>query len=375
MTMLGERLSHPGPKRLLALDGGGIRGLITLGYLAQIEATLRQRHDDPQLVLSDYFDLIGGTSTGSIIATMLSLGTPVGEIRDLYLQLGADAFQLKSSLFGVIGRILGARFDEKPLARLLQQKLGDRTLSSPDFRSGLVIVAKRADTGSVWPVVNLPEHKYADFNKDMKLWELVRGSAAAPTFFKPQVVSDVGAGEAALFVDGAISMHGNPALLLLMVATLQGFGLQWPLGEDKMLLCSAGTGLTLELKTVEDLSRDSNLRMVPVMIRQLINDASELNETLLQWISRSPTAREIDTQIGTLEEDSLAPQPLLTYMRYNIELSVEALGRVGIHMSADEADGLAAMADTSNIEELDALGKAASVAVKDEHFPQTFDLG
>ena len=61
--MLAERLSQPGPKRLLALDGGGIRGVLTLGYLAEIEANLRIRHDDLRLVLSDYFDLIGGTST------------------------------------------------------------------------------------------------------------------------------------------------------------------------------------------------------------------------------------------------------------------------------------------------------------------------
>ena len=302
------------------------------------------------------------------------MGASADEIRDLYLQLGRDAFQLKSSWLGAIGRILGARFDEKPLARLLQENLGDRTLSSADFRSGLVIVVKRADTGSVWPIVNLPEHEYADLNKDMKLWELVRASAAAPTFFRPQHIADVGAGEEALFVDGAVSMHGNPALLLLMVAALQGFSLQWPLGEERMLLCSVGTGLALKLSTVEDLSRDSNLQMVPVMIRQLMHDASELNEALLQWFSRSTTSREIDTQIGTLGEDLLAPRALLTYLRYNIELSVESLARVGIHLSAEEAHALAEMADTDNIERLDAIGKAAAVAVEDDHFPKTFDL-
>ena len=318
--MLAERLSQPGPKRLLALDGGGIRGILTLGYLAEIEANLRIRHDDLRLVLSDYFRPDRRYEYGSIIATRLSLGASADEIRDLYLQLGRDAFQLKSSWLGAIGRILGARFDEKPLARLLQENLGDRTLSSADFRSGLVIVVKRADTGSVWPIVNLPEHKYADLNKDMKLWELVRASAAPPTFFRPQHIADVGAGEEALFVDGAVSMHGNPALLLLMVAALQGFSLQWPLGEERMLLCSVGTGLALKLSTVEDLSRDSNLQMVPVMIRQLMHDASELNEALLQWFSQCHLQgdRHADRHAGRRLAGSPSPSDL-SALQHRIE--------------------------------------------------------
>jgi hypothetical protein len=252
--------------------------------------------------------------------------------------------------------------------------LGERTLSSADFKSGLVIVAKRADTGSVWPIVNLPKYKYVDYNKNLKLWEIVRASTAAPTYFKPQVVSDVGAGEAALFVDGGVSMHGNPALLMLMVATLKGFGLDWPAHEDKMLLCSVGTGSSLKLSSVQTLSRDRNLQMLPLVISQLMYDASELNETLLQWFSRSPTARVIDTQIGTLQDDWLTPYPILTYLRYDIELSEKSLAAVGIRMSAEEAEGLRDMSNTANIENLDAVGKAASVAVKEEHFPKAFDL-
>jgi uncharacterized protein len=372
--MLAERLSQPGPKRLLALDGGGIRGVLTLGYLAKIEAALRQRHDNPTLVLSDYFDLIGGTSTGSIIATMLSLGSTVGEIHDLYMQLGREAFQLKKNWLGGLGRILGSRFDEKPLARLLQERLGERTLSSPDFKAGLVIIVKRADTGSVWKLVNVPNQKFFDYNKDLKLWEIVRASTAAPSYFRPQVVSDVGTGEAALFVDGGVSMHGNPALAMLMVATLKGFGLEWHIGEEKMLLCSVGTGSSLKLSSVETLSRDRNLQVLPLVIGQLMYDASELNEMLLQWLSRSPTARVIDTQIGTLQDDWLTPQPILTYLRYDIELSDKSLATVGLRMSAAEAEGLHDMSNANNIEKLDAVGKAASVTVKDEHFPKAFDL-
>ena len=72
------------PKRILALDGGGIRGILTLGYLKHIQTLLRKRHVNEKLVLSDYYDLIGGTSTGAIIATCLVLGYDVDRIIELY---------------------------------------------------------------------------------------------------------------------------------------------------------------------------------------------------------------------------------------------------------------------------------------------------
>jgi uncharacterized protein len=372
--MLTERLAKPGPKRLLALDGGGIRGVLTLGYLAKIETTLRERHGNPKLVLSDYFDLIGGTSTGSIIAAMLSLGSSVEDIQSLYLHLGREAFQLRKNWLSGLGRMLGSRFDEKPLAHLLQKHLGERTLSSPDFKTGLVIVAKRADTGSVWKLVNIPTQKYFDYNKDLKLWEIVRASTAAPSYFRPHVVSDVGAGESALFVDGGVSMHANPALAMLMVATLKGFGLDWPIGEENLLLCSVGTGSGIKLSSIETLNRDRNLEVLPRVISQLMYDASEFNETLLQWFSRSPTARVIDSQIGTLQDDWLTPQPILTYLRYDTELSEKSLATIGMNVSETEAELLRDMGNTSNIEKLATIGKAAAVTVKDDHFPKAFDL-
>ena len=82
---LEARFAAPGPKRILSLDGGGIRGVLTLQYLARIESILGERSPDPGAFrLSDYFDLIGGTSTGSIIATGLALGFPLRDCRSLH---------------------------------------------------------------------------------------------------------------------------------------------------------------------------------------------------------------------------------------------------------------------------------------------------
>jgi patatin-like phospholipase/acyl hydrolase len=63
------------PKRILALDGGGLRGILSLSILQKIEEILRNRHgDNDNFRLCHYFDLISGTSTGSIIAAMIAIG-------------------------------------------------------------------------------------------------------------------------------------------------------------------------------------------------------------------------------------------------------------------------------------------------------------
>lgn len=373
-TALADRLREPGPKRLLALDGGGIRGLITLGYLARIEDLLRRRYGKEDLVLADYFDLIGGTSTGAIIATLLALGFPVDKILDLYRSVGRDAFRPMKYWLGPIGRLIKARFQEAPLEKLLKEFLGDKTLSSPDLRVGLMIVAKRADTGSVWSLVNLPEQKFYAMNKDLRLWEVVRSSTAAPTYFNPQQIADVGRGEKAVFVDGGVSMHNNPALQLLLVAALEGYGLRWPLGEPNLLLCSIGTGSFFKLPKRDEIAGYNNLQWAGLAINQLMNDASELNQTVLQWLGRSPNPRTIDLQIGTLDGDRPGNAALFRYLRYDIPLLKKSLAEVGLDYAEPRVRELWEMSDVRNLADLEKIGAAsASVSVKAEHFPAVFD--
>jgi patatin-like phospholipase/acyl hydrolase len=90
-------LSAERPRKLLACDGGGIRGLITIETLAAIEAEL-QRRKGPNVRLADEFDYVAGTSTGAIIATCVSLGMSVAEIRAFYLDSGQDMFDKASLL-------------------------------------------------------------------------------------------------------------------------------------------------------------------------------------------------------------------------------------------------------------------------------------
>ena len=95
---LSERIRAAGPKRILALDGGGIRGIVTLEILARIESLLREKSGRQDFVLADYFDFIAGTSTGAIIGTALSLGMTVTDIRNFYLDTGRQMFEQASVL-------------------------------------------------------------------------------------------------------------------------------------------------------------------------------------------------------------------------------------------------------------------------------------
>ena len=93
-TLLEHLDPNNGKKRILALDGGGIRGAVTCGILEKIEKIIQEK-EGKDTRLCDYFDLIGGTSTGSIIAAGLAIGMSASEITEKYLKLGGEIFGKK----------------------------------------------------------------------------------------------------------------------------------------------------------------------------------------------------------------------------------------------------------------------------------------
>src|SRR6476620_7182158 len=109
-----------GPKRILCLDGGGIRGILTLEYLGVVESMLRKRSGRDDFLLCDYFDLIGGTSTGSIIAAGLACGMSVGELKALYREIGLDVFVPNFLRNG----ILAPKFPAARVQQALDKHLG-----------------------------------------------------------------------------------------------------------------------------------------------------------------------------------------------------------------------------------------------------------
>lgn len=376
-----EHLFGPGPKRILALDGGGIRGALSLRVLRRIESLLRERVPAARrdaFRLCDYFDLIGGTSTGAIIATGLAFGLSVDELDVLYRKLGRSIFE--PSLFR--RGLLRAKFPDRPLRAALKQAFGDATLGGPELRTGLAIVTKRIDTGSPWLLHNNPRGPHfaarddgAVANADFLLRDIVRASTAAPHYFDPERIA-IAKGRVGAFVDGGVSPHNNPALALLMLATLRGHGLRWPLGEDRLLVVSVGTGSKSRAEDPRRLLRGPPVGLAVAALASVMDDASALNEAMLQWFSRSPTARKIDAEAGTLEDDVFGGGAAwLSYLRYDVRLNRGWLAdRLGLSYTETQLAGIEKMDDPGQMERLVEIGDAAGAKlVCDEHFAPAFD--
>lgn len=371
-----DHLFASGPKRLLSLDGGGVRGVVALAYLARIERLLRERcGNDNDFRLCDYFDLICGTSTGAIIAAAIAVGFPIERLVHLYRTMMPRVFRTSRWRIG----LRQPKYSHGPLAGMLKEQFGEIRLGGPEVRTGLVIVTKRFDTGSPWIVHNNPRGKFFDHpqapNKDFLLRDVVRASTAAAPYFGPEKLR-VGDGAEGVFIDGGVSPYNNPALQLLLVATLEGFGLGWPADPERLFLVSVGTG-----SRSPSFQPDRAMRMPSAMVglhsvRSVIADSSWFAQTILQWISNSQTAWEIDREVGSLDGDLLGDREWLSYARYDLRLEREWLAqRLGLDRDDAELEDLAVLDNPAGVEALAELGEAAAaVQVSGEHFPAAFDL-
>jgi len=369
------------PKRILSLDGGGLKGILTIGILQRIENVLRERHGNSRdFRLCHYFDLIAGTSTGSIIAAVLAKGWSVEQVREEYMGFGERIFQKSLLRHGFIR----AKYDERLFSQELKKAYGEHTtLDSDELQTGLLIITKRLDTGSPWPISNNPQGKYFGpqsggviGNGKYPLWQVVRASAAAPSFFDPESLSIIdNAGNKALeglFVDGSMSPYNNPAMQAFMYATLQGYRMAWSKGADKLLLVSVGTGISDPSVGKATLTAAHSINS----LLSLMDDCAALQETLLQWMSSSPTARHIDAELGDLGDDLIAGEPLFSYLRYNVDLT-EASVRELDHTLSDSPriESLGKIDAPENMALLHKLGSlAAERDIRASHFPGVFDL-
>lgn len=378
---LHDHFSAAGPKRILALDGGGLRGIVTLGFLARIEEILRAQHGgDADFRLAHYFDLIAGTSTGAIIAAQLGMGASVDEVIRQYLALGREVFRKSAVRFS----LLQGRYDAARLAERLKSVLGAETrLGGPELLTGLLVVAKRLDTGGIWPLGNNPRGRYYRAghndnwisNADYPLWQVVRASTAAPTFFMPERLTIAEApgkpkvvGE---FVDGAVSPFNNPALQALMYATLEGYNVGWPAGESRLLIVSVGTGRGVAAKKPSDWAGVTAYNA----LLGLMNDCGSLVETLMRWLSRGALHMVRDREIGNLANDLLGGVPLFTYARYDVSLAPKDVRAVLPDIEDERLETLGDMDEPDNVPVLKQLGEMAARDMRAEDFPAGFALG
>lgn len=377
-----DRMQAPGPKKILACDGGGILGLMSVEILAKLEYDLRvELGRDDKFVLADYFDFVCGTSTGAIIAACIACGMSMDKIRQFYLDSGKQMFD-KASLL----KRLRYSYNDEPLAKLLKQAFDEQlvesnaTLGSSKLRTLLMMVMRNHSTDSPWPVSNNPLAKYNDLSRRdcnlfLPLWQLVRASTAAPTYFPPEVVTFAeGSPEEYnfIFVDGGVTTYNNPAYLAFQMATAAPYKINWPTGENQLLIVSVGTGgaaKTLDKNTgVEDLNLLHFAQNVP---SALMNAASAGWDMACRTLGACRHGELIDREIGAMLQSSASTNfsgpKLFSYLRYDPSVTREGLDALGLH-DVDPAhvqtlDSVAYMGDIRRVGI-----EYAKQHVKPEHF-------
>ncbi|KQR85061.1 CBASS cGAMP-activated phospholipase [Microbacterium sp. Leaf179] len=208
------------PRRVLTIDGGGIKGVFPAAFLADLESEL----DQP---LASYFDLIAGTSTGGIIALALGLGIPASDVLRFYEEKGPEIFK-GSKRLGPLRQLVTAKYDPAPLKAALTEVFGERRVGESTTR--LVIPALNLSTGEV-NVFKTAHHERFERDYKLRAVDVAMATAAAPTYFPTHRLTN-----GVPLVDGG-TWANNP----MGTAAVEAIGLlEWERGEVELL----GVGCT-----------------------------------------------------------------------------------------------------------------------------------
>ncbi len=161
-----------GHKRILSIDGGGIKGVFPAAFLADIEDTLEHP-------IYRYFDLIAGTSTGGIMALALALGIKASEILDFYRKHGPKIFAGNRFVL-TIKQALWRKYGHQHLRRALEQTFGDKLIG--DAKTRLVVPSMNIDTGEVH-IFKTKHHTKIERDYKVQAIEAALATASAPTYF------------------------------------------------------------------------------------------------------------------------------------------------------------------------------------------------
>jgi hypothetical protein len=202
-------------KRILTIDGGGIKGVVPAAFLAEVEEALGES-------ITHYFDLIAGTSTGGIIALGLGLGLSAAEILHFYEQLGPAIFA-GNRLGRALRQIGFAKYHSQSLRRALEATFGEKRLG--ESRTRLVIPALNLETGEVH-IYKTAHHPRFEIDYKERAVEIALATAAAPAFFPTHRSS-----KGMTLIDGGMWAN-NPTGL----AVVEALGvLNWPREATRVL--------------------------------------------------------------------------------------------------------------------------------------------
>lgn len=200
--------------KILCLDGGGMRGIISARILQEVE---RQIQETKGKTLSEYFDMIAGTSTGSILTTGIANKKNTQELIDVYKNKGKIIFppsSLSPFLQTITGLLRPAKYSHAGLIQVLKEELGSIKISEIKHPIILILAYDTLYRNTTF-FTNCHPDLGARWYDDTPLWEICVSSSSAPTFFPPyqlKVYNTQNFGNWSFpHIDGGVSAN-NPSL-------------------------------------------------------------------------------------------------------------------------------------------------------------------
>jgi predicted acylesterase/phospholipase RssA len=218
-------------RRILTIDGGGVRGIIPATLLAGLEAATGRP-------TREIFEFVAGTSTGAVLAGGVAAGIPATRLVSLYEERSDEVFR-KIPVISTLRRIVrGDVYDTAVLNTLIREELGTeaRDWRLNDAPVDLLITAKRLQDGMPWYFVRDNPVNSCRAGA-VRLSDAVTASAAAPTYFQPWPLAGIGE-----LIDGGIGVAGNP----VYQACVEAFYYTDAYQPADTLVVSLGTGKLLE---------------------------------------------------------------------------------------------------------------------------------
>ena len=275
-------------KRILSIDGGGIRGIIPGMVLVSLEQKLKKQSNNPDAHLSEYFDFFAGTSTGGILVSILLCPHPndstkprfsAQEALDIYLEHGTEIFTTSSwrrflNQFGLLTEL----YDEHVLEKVLESYFGDMKLSQ--FIKPCIITAYNIELRKNHIFRQQKAISHGE-SRNFLLKDVCRATSAAPTYFSVAEIYSL-AGTRYPLVDGGVFAH-SPAIsaLLEVLKTFKTFKI------DDVHILSLGTGIAKNAYNYEDFKKKKAISIGPALVDIMTSSSSESNDYFLHQLFRS----------------------------------------------------------------------------------------
>lgn len=306
--------------KVLSLDGGGVRGYLTVCILANIEKYLNKGKSE-YIHLGKYFDLIAGTSTGAIIAGLLAVGKSAVKVKEIYEKDMQEIFsdEMKNFEFNIKGLPLSfsSKYKKTNLEAKAKEYFKDKTFKRNDLVTSLLVTAVDITTAK-------PRFYKSDYfaknstRVDEKLSDAIVASASAPAYFPLSKEIEY----SSYLIDGGV-VANNPSL----VALIDAIKLKKEKEYDKVVLLSVGTGQVCEMPY----------------------DVEKLEDTQLGWISNNKAIIELlmnsQSKLAEFQTQFLANELNVEYKRLNPPL--------GVSVALDDAKKINVLKNLADIYEKD----------------------